>query len=73
VDRDDLEDRGAGHFGRCITTIKATNPGTKVEVLIPDYFGKELDKVLQAGPDVLDTQCGDCTSAPENPGCPSLI
>ena len=53
VDRDDLEDRGAGHFGRCITTIKATNPGTKVEVLIPDYFGKELDKVLQAGPDVL--------------------
>jgi lipoic acid synthetase len=53
VDRDDLKDRGSSHFGRCIAAIKAKNPKTKVEVLIPDYFGEELDRVLEAHPDVL--------------------
>lgn len=37
VDRDDLPDRGSGHYGRTIAAIKAANPGTAVEVLIPDF------------------------------------
>lgn len=53
VDRDDLPDRGAGHFAACISAIKRRNPGTRVEVLIPDYFDAELEKVLSAGPNVL--------------------
>jgi len=53
VDRDDLPDRGAGHFAACVTAIKAAVPGVKVEVLIPDYRGAELDALVIAGPDVI--------------------
>ncbi len=53
VDRDDLGDRGSGHFAECIRAIRAASPGTKIEVLVPDYRGGELDRVLDAGPDVL--------------------
>ena len=37
VDRDDLPDRGAGHFAACVRAIKDGVPGVRVEVLIPDY------------------------------------
>ncbi|OHD23989.1 MAG: lipoyl synthase [Spirochaetes bacterium GWB1_59_5] len=53
VDRDDLADRGAGHFAACVTAIKSTVPGVKVEVLIPDFFGAELDALVLAAPDVI--------------------
>jgi len=53
VDRDDLADRGAGHFAACVTAIKSTVPGVKVEVLIPDFFGAELDPLINAAPDVI--------------------
>ncbi|MCE5255242.1 MAG: lipoyl synthase [Spirochaetaceae bacterium] len=53
VDRDDLPDRGAGHFASCIAAVRQWNPGTKVEVLIPDYFDSELETVVAARPDVL--------------------
>jgi len=53
VDRDDLSDRGAGHFSACIRAIKARTPAVKVEVLIPDYRGPELEAVAAAGPDVI--------------------
>jgi len=53
VDRDDLADRGASHFAACVSAIKATVPGVKVEVLIPDYRGAELDAIAAAGPDVI--------------------
>jgi lipoic acid synthetase len=53
VDRDDLEDRGAGHFASCISALKQGFPKLRVEALIPDYTGTELDLVLKAGPDVL--------------------
>ncbi len=53
VDRDDLTDRGSGHFAACVSAIKATVPGVKVEVLIPDYRGAELDALAAAGPDVI--------------------
>ena len=39
VDRDDLADRGVGHFARCIASIRELNPACTVEALIPDYFG----------------------------------
>jgi len=53
VDRDDLPDRGASHFAACVSAIKAKVPGVRVEILIPDYRGGELDIVAAAGPDVI--------------------
>jgi len=53
VDRDDLPDRGAGHFAACIRAIREFSPDTRIEVLIPDYRGTELEHVIAAEPDVL--------------------
>src|SRR6056297_890453 len=39
VDRDDLDDQGAGHFARTIRAIKERDPSILVEVLIPDFQG----------------------------------
>jgi lipoyl synthase len=52
VDRDDLEDRGAAHFARCVRAIKNLRPDTKVEVLAPDYREGEIELVLNSGPEV---------------------
>ncbi len=56
VDRDDLGDGGAAIFADTITRIRASHPGCRVEVLIPDFQGMEssLRTVLAAGPDVLN-------------------
>ncbi len=40
VDRDDLRDGGAGHFGDCIRAVRQASPGTRVEVLTPDFRGR---------------------------------
>jgi lipoic acid synthetase len=40
VDRDDLEDGGAGHFARVITRLRETSPGCTIEVLTPDFMKK---------------------------------
>lgn len=53
VDRDDLPDRGASHFAACIRAIRKEVPEARVEVLIPDYVGPELETVLEAKPDVV--------------------
>ena len=55
VDRDDLNDQGAGLWARVITEIKRVNPQTKIEVLIPDFRGDKLliQHVINAGPDVV--------------------
>lgn len=55
VNRDDLPDQGAGHFAACIREIRAANPNTLIETLIPDFSGRLdlLDVVLDAAPDVL--------------------
>lgn len=52
VDRDDLEDFGAGHFAGCVGKVKGE--GVKVEVLAPDFQGKVelVDVVAGSGPDV---------------------
>ena len=55
VNRDDLEDQGAGHFSECIKEIKKQYPIIKIEVLIPDFRGeKELLKIIvDASPEVI--------------------
>jgi lipoyl synthase len=55
VNRDDLADGGAMHFAATIRAVREHNPGTAVEVLIPDFRGntEALDAVLDARPDVL--------------------
>src|ERR671910_42441 len=48
VDRDDLPDRGAGHFAATIRALKHKLPSAGVEVLTPDFLGVEAsyDKAL---------------------------
>lgn len=55
VDRDDLPDRGADHFGRVIEQCKADHPDVLVEVLTPDFAGNPdaPRRIVQAGPDVV--------------------
>ncbi|MBM3488330.1 MAG: lipoyl synthase [Alphaproteobacteria bacterium] len=54
VDRDDLDDGGAGHFARVITAIRTAAPGTTIEVLTPDFLRKDgaVEVVVAARPDV---------------------
>ena len=57
VDRDDLRDGGAQHFVDCIKRIRALSPSTQIEVLVPDFRGRD-DRALQilqaAPPDVMN-------------------
>jgi lipoyl synthase len=41
VDRDDLRDGGAGHFADCLRAVRAKSPRTRLEVLVPDFRGRE--------------------------------
>jgi lipoic acid synthetase len=56
VNRDDLEDGGAGIFAGSIRAIRERVPACAIEVLIPDFEGREesLRIVLDAHPDVLN-------------------
>src|SRR5437879_2579519 len=57
VDRDDVADRGAGHYAATIRALKAKLPDASVEVLTPDFLGVEeeaLQTVLAARPDVFN-------------------
>jgi lipoic acid synthetase len=56
VDRDDLDDGGAGQFVRCVGRIRETSPETTIEVLTPDFRHKDgaLEVVVAAGPDVFN-------------------
>jgi len=56
VDRDDLEDGGAGHFARTIAAIRGAAPNTTIEVLVPDFLRKDgaIETVIAARPDVLN-------------------
>jgi len=56
VTRDDLPDGGAAQFAQVIRGIRETAPGTAIEVLIPDFMGRNpraLEQVIAAGPDVI--------------------
>jgi lipoic acid synthetase len=56
VARDDLEDGGADHFRRTIEAVRALNPETVIEVLIPDFNEREesLEAVLAARPHIFN-------------------
>ena len=57
VDRDDLRDGGARHFVDCIRAVRELSPGTKIEILTPDFRGR-LDRALAildaSPPDVMN-------------------
>jgi lipoyl synthase len=57
VDRDDLRDGGAGHFVECIRQIRELSPETRIEVLVPDFRGRDdraLEILKAAPPDVMN-------------------
>jgi lipoic acid synthetase len=56
VARDDLADGGANHFARTIRAIRELDSEIVVEVLTPDFCGKEssLAMVLEAEPDIFN-------------------
>ena len=57
VDRDDLRDGGAGHFRDCIRKVREISPGTRIEVLVPDFRGRlerALEILSERPPDVMN-------------------
>lgn len=54
VTRDDLPDGGAGHIAETVNTVRALNPNTTIEVLVPDFVGDNVavETVLASQPDV---------------------
>ncbi len=56
VTRDDLPDGGAGHFVRTVQAIRERCPGVGVELLIPDFMGRDesLQAVFDSRPEVLN-------------------
>ena len=55
VTRDDLSDGGAEHFRRTVEAVRAAT-GAIVEVLVPDFLGKDgaLERVMASHPDVFN-------------------
>jgi lipoic acid synthetase len=55
VDRDDLEDLGAGIWALTVQEIKKLNPNTTIETLIPDFDGREdlIRQLIDSGPEVV--------------------
>ncbi len=55
VDRDDVEDLGAGHWVKVIRAVKEACPDTTMEVLIPDFQGREelVAQVIESAPEVI--------------------
>ena len=55
VDRDDLPDYGAAHWVATIKAIKELTPSVTMEVLIPDFMGREelIASIIEAHPDVI--------------------
>lgn len=55
VDRDDLPDLGAGHWAEMIRTLRKECPEVTMEVLIPDFQGREelVRMVIDERPDVI--------------------
>lgn len=55
VDRDDLPDYGASHWAAMVRRLKEECPGVTMEVLIPDFRGRNdlVDMVLAEHPEVV--------------------
>ena len=57
VDRDDLRDGGAQHFADCIAAIRTQSPATRIEILVPDFRGRQeiaIDILSATPPDVFN-------------------
>ncbi|MEO8858475.1 MAG: lipoyl synthase [Burkholderiaceae bacterium] len=57
VDRDDLRDGGSQHFVDCIRKTRELSPRTQIEILTPDFRGRDdraLEILRQAPPDVMN-------------------
>ena len=56
VDRDDLDDGGAGHFAAVVGAIRVACPATTIEILTPDFLRKAgaVETVVEARPDVFN-------------------
>jgi lipoic acid synthetase len=54
VDRDDLEDGGAGGFVACIEGLRRLPKTPAIEVLTPDFRADlaQVDRIIEAGPEV---------------------
>ena len=54
VNRDDLPDEGAGHFAKTVQLLKQRQPELLIEVLTPDFSGREelIQKIISARPNV---------------------
>ena len=57
VDRDDLRDGGSQHFVDCIRKTRELSPTTQIEILVPDFRGRDdraLEILKAAPPDVMN-------------------
>ena len=57
VDRDDLRDGGSQHFVDCIRRTRELSPHTQIEILVPDFRGRDdraLEVLKAAPPDVMN-------------------
>ena len=56
VARDDLHDGGACHFANVIYKVRELNPETVIEVLVPDFIGRDdsLWVVMEAAPSIFN-------------------
>jgi lipoic acid synthetase len=57
VDRDDVADRGAGHYAATIRALRHKVPEATIEILTPDFLGVEeqaLGTILAERPDVFN-------------------
>jgi lipoyl synthase len=54
VNRDDLPDGGAAHIAACVREIRALNPATAIEALVPDFQGSHaaVEAVVDSGIEV---------------------
>jgi len=54
VNRDDLDDGGAGHYAAVVKQVKAVNPQTAVEALTPDFLGdlRAVEVLVDSGIEV---------------------
>lgn len=55
VDRDDLEDCGAGIWAKTVIKMREITPETTIETLIPDFKGKRelITKMIEVHPEVV--------------------
>lgn len=55
VDRDEIKDGGSIIWHNTIKAVKALNPGTSLETLIPDFKGENenIQRIIEAAPEVV--------------------